>query len=215
MAIPTKAGHDGGSVVRFAMFAAAALAACGRVGFDPRGGENATEPDGGGTSPGEDGGSDAASAGSFGTMEVGISSQNSGSDRVWISRFALTDPAVVHTLTAHIAPVGAQATSLRGVIYADASGGPTTLLGTTTEVALPGSAIPGWVALPLATPPSLPPGTYWLGLHTSTQASIQYRSAAGATKFAGDIYGDGTDATYAGSATTFTMELSIYAEYTR
>lgn len=163
---------------------------------------------------GGDGGNDASGEGdSFGTMEVGISTQNTGVDRVWISQFELAEPALVNALAAYVGPVGSADATLRGVIYTDAAGAPTMLAGTTNEVLLSGSAAPAWVTLPMAAPRSLAPGTYWLGVHASAQASIAYQSATGATKFASDTYSDGTAATYSGSATTFTMQLSIYATY--
>lgn len=206
-------------MVRVALFAVAALVACGRIGFDEAAGAldgNTTSGSDGALAGGDATGTDASgTAGTFGTMQVGISTQNAGADRVWISRFALTEPAMVHTLVVHAGPTGAQASTVRGVIYADAAAAPTTLLGTTTELALPGSSTPGWLSLPFAAPIALSPGMYWLGTHNAITFSIEYRSAVGITKFGADLYSDGTDATYGGGATSFTMELSIYAEYTR
>lgn len=204
------------------MFALAALAGCGRIGFDALGGgggggDDTMQLDSGSGSGSSDAAlpSDASgAAGTFGTMEVGISTQNTGADRIWISSFALTESALVHTLVVHVGPTGGKSTTLRGVIYADAGGTPTTLLGTTDQVALSGSAARGWLALPLASPLSLAPGTYWLGTHNATQLGIEYRSATGCTRFTSDLYGDGASSPYAGGATTYTMQLSIYAEYT-
>ena len=199
------------------MFAVAALAACGRIGFDGQAarpdGDMVDSADGGVT--GEDAGGDAASGGtgSFGTMEIGISTQNTGDDRVWISRFMLSEAGQVSRLVAHLGTSG-QSLQLRGVIYADANGTPTTLVATSAERVLPGSTAPDWVTLALAAPVALAPGMYWIGTHTSAQASIAYRSATGESKFSNDTYSDGTATTYA-NVQSFSMQLSIYAEYMR
>lgn len=189
--------------------------ACGRIGFDPLGGGNDGVSDGGHTDGMQSGSADAAVAmGTFGSTEVGISMQNTGSDRVWISSFTLGEAAQVQRLVAHLAP-GASTSSVHGVIYADASGTPTTLIGTTANVTVANTSSPGWVALPFNAPVSLAPGTYWIGTHTMFQLSIAYQSAMGLSKFTNDTFSDGADATYGGGAQTFTLELSIYAEYTR
>lgn len=201
-------------VLRVALFAIACLAACGRLRFDERG----VRADGGDAGTTEDGARDApdpdAGTGTFGTMQVGISTQNTGADRVWLSKFTVTDPALVQRLVVHVAATGGQGSTLRGVIYADAGGTPTALLATTAAVAV-SSMQASWVPLALAAPASLVPGTYWLGTHNATAISIDYQSATGATRFTGDTFSDGADAAYGGGATTYNMELSIYAEYTR
>jgi hypothetical protein len=193
--------------------------ACGRIGFDPLGGPGGLGDDelgDGGLSDGMQGGSvDAPGAmGTFGSTDVGISTQNTGADRVWISSFTLSEAAQVQRLVAHLAP-GSSTSSVHGVIYADASGTPTTLLGTTANVTVANSSTPGWVPLPFGAPVALAPGTYWIGTHTMFQLAIAYQSAMGISKFNNDTFSDGADATYAGGAQSFTLELSIYAEYTR
>jgi hypothetical protein len=198
-------------VLRVALFAISCLAGCGRLGFEERN-VNADAAGGSGGTITDAPTGDASTA-SFGSMEVGISTQNTSNDRVWVSRFTLTEPAAVQQLVAYFAPNSGQS-NLRGVIYADASGTPTSLLGSTTVV-LAAQAQPTWVPLPFAAPVMLSPGDYWIGTHTATAIGIAYQSNMGASKFANDLFSDGTNATYTGSATTFTLQLSIYAEYTR
>ena len=198
-------------VVLMACFAAA----CGRVGFDAV--DNANQVVDGGTGDGMQTGSPDAPAGStatFGSTQVGISTQNSGADRVWLSRFTLTEAGQVQRIVAHLAP-GSSTSMVRGVLYADASSAPATLLGSTTSVTVANTSQPDWVSLPFSAPVSLAPGTYWLGTHTMFQVGIAYQSAMGLSKFNNDTFSDGADATYAGGTQTFTLELSIYAEYTR
>ncbi len=198
------------------MLAITCLAGCGRIAFDERAPFDAGDigAPGDGARDGNGGESDDAGTGTFGTMDVGISTQNTGSDRVWISQFMLTESAIVQQLVVHAAPTGGQPADVRGVIYADASGTPTTLLATTNVTTL-APAPSSWVPLALSAPLALEPGMYWLGTHNANAISIEYQSTIGATKFGGDVFSDGAAATYGGSATTFTMQLSIYAEYTR
>jgi hypothetical protein len=211
----TSCEYDG-IVLRVAMFAITCLAGCGRIAFD----ERAPFDAGDGGAPGDggrdasDGASDDASTGTFGTMDVGVSIQNTSTDRVWISQFMLTEPAMVQQLVVRCAPTGGQGADVRGVIYADASGTPATLLATTNVITVP-SGPQSWVPLAFSAPLALEPGMYWLGTHNASAISIAYQSAIGGTKFNNDVFADGTDATYGGGATTFSMQLSIYAEYTR
>lgn len=202
--------------VRAVVLMACLAAGCGRIGFDPLG--TAVTGDGGddsgGTTDGMGTTDGAANVGTFGTMQVGISTQNTGADRVWISKFTLAEAAQVQKIVAHLAP-GSSTSSVRGVIYADGSGTPTTLLGSSANVVVANTSQPDWVSLPMVTPVSLAPGDYWLGTHTMFQLAIAYQSSAGASKFNNDTFSGGADATYGGNAQTFTLELSIYAEYTR
>ena len=203
---------------RFALFAIACTAACGRIGFDERVGlvdGSTTGSDDGAIIGGDTGSDGSGGTGSFGSTEIGISSQNTGQDRVWITRFSLIEPAMVQTIVAHFGVQGGQGATVRGVVYADSANEPAALLARTDEVALAAGAAPSWVTLAFASPLVLQPGAYWLGTHNGSSISLQYQSTMGATKFAGDLYSDGTAATYAVGTTTFAMQISIYAEYLR
>jgi hypothetical protein len=52
------------------------------------------------------------------------------------------------------------------VIYRDAAGAPGALAAVGPEQVITPAAGGEWIALPLATPVSLAPGTYWLGILT-------------------------------------------------
>jgi hypothetical protein len=215
---PRDAASYSRPVHRFALFAISCVTACGRIGFDERAGlvDGSTNGSDDGAIIGGDGGSDGSGGtGSFGSTEIGISSQNTGQDRVWITRFMLTEPAMVQTIVAHFGVQGGQGALVRGVVYADAANEPAGLIARTNESALAAGAAPSWVTLAFASPLPLSPGAYWLGTHNGSSISVQYQSTMGATKFAGDLYSDGTAAAYATGTTTFAMQLSIYAEYTR
>lgn len=202
-----------GQVFRIVVFAMC-LAGCGRLAFD----EVVARSDAGNGSNGSNGSgtasADAASTGSFGTMQIGISRQNTSNDRVWISKFVLAEPANVQQLVVHFEVTGAQGSSVRGIVYADSNGTPTTLLGTTNVVDAPQMQA-AWVPLPFATPLMLSPGTYWLGTQNSNAIGIAYQSSTGASKFSNDAFSDGAAMPYAGGGTTFALQLSVYAEYTR
>lgn len=194
------------------MFAIACLAGCGRLAFD----EQDPRSDSGMTGQGSgDGGGSTSDGGTsnFGSTQVGISTQNSGTDRVWMSKFTLPESAMLQQLVVYCA-ANSQTSTVRGIVYADAAGTPTTLLGSSSVVNV-SSTQSSWVPLPFAAPVTLAPGTYWIGTQTSNAIKISYQSATGASRFNSDLFADGADTTYAGGATTYTMELSIYGEYTR
>jgi hypothetical protein len=184
-------------------------AACGRIGFDV-----ADDAGNGGSADASGTGIDAnPNSGTFGSTVVGGSNQGTGNNRVWVSSATLNESAMVHTLVAHLG-VSVAATTVRGVIYTDAAGQPSTWIATTNEVALPFGAAPAWVTFSFASSVSLVPGTYWLGTHNASAIDLQYEDLVGTTKFVGDTYADGSDFTFA-SGTTIVSRLSIYAEYTR
>ena len=186
-------------------FAAMACVACGRIGFDARG-------EGSGSGDAQGAGTDGnPNAGTFGSTEVGGSTQGTGNNRVWITRATLGESAMVDRLVVHLG-VSVAATTVRGVIYSDSAGEPSTWGASTNEVALPFGAAPGWVTFAFASPVSLAPGAYWLGTHNASAIDLQYEDMIGTTKFTPDVYADGSDFMFA-SGTTIAATLSIYAEY--
>jgi len=120
---------------------------------------------------------------------------------------------MVDRLVVHLG-VSVAATTARGVIYSDSAGQPSTWVATTNEVALPFGTAPGWVSFAFASPVPLAPGAYWLGTHNASALDLQYVDMIGTTKFAPDVYADGSDLLFA-SGTTIVATLSVYAEYTR
>ena len=72
-----------------------------------------------------------------------------------------------------------------------------------------------WVALPLATPVALVPGTYWLGMITgdTSMATVHFVGTSPASKvFIWDAYSNGPAAT-ADPPTVVPGPISVYAEY--
>lgn len=207
------------STLVVACVSAVALPACGRWGFD----ESRAVLDGAGSDDGmpSDGPqSDAAvdamvtpGTMTVGTTTVGASSQNTSNNRVWASRSSMSQAGMMQRLVAYVGTGGGQGTNVRGLIYRDAAGLPTTLVGETLAVALPAQTADGWVSLMFATPVALTAGMYWVGIQNDSSLQIAFQLGIGATKNTTDAYADGADAVYAGGSQTFMMELSIYGEY--
>ena len=103
------------------------------------------------------------------------------------------------------------------MIYRDAAGAPGALAAVGPEQVVTPAAGGEWIALPLATPVSLAPGTYWLGILTgdTSKATVHYVGGTpGAKVYIWDAYANA--AGNPASVGTFdTGPMSIYAEYTR
>ena len=57
-------------------------------------------------------------------------------------------------------------------------------------------------------------GTYWIGLQADGGVRVAYQAGTGSTKFKnGDAYADGPDPTWGAASSTYSMEMSVYAEY--
>jgi hypothetical protein len=102
------------------------------------------------------------------------------------------------------------------VIYRDAAGAPGALAAAGPEQVVTPAAGGEWIALPLSTPVSLAPGTYWLGVLTgdTSKATVHFVGSTPRAKVSvWDAYANG--AGNPASAGTFdTGPISIYAEYT-
>jgi len=101
--------------------------------------------------------------------------------------------------------------SVRGVIYADASGAPGARIASTNAVTIAAGRSAGWVDFELAKPTALSAGPYWIGLHSSTPSAVArwYGVAAeGALRFNADPYSDGAAASF-GTPRTDAKELSM------
>lgn len=92
--------------------------------------------------------------------------------------------AYVQTATTHNA---------KAIIYADAAGTPAALLGVSAESSVNSADALHWHPFDFSPPVDLQPGTYWLGIHNSTQP-ILFLYDTGATNqaaYVGDTYSDG------------------------
>jgi hypothetical protein len=103
------------------------------------------------------------------------------------------------------------------VIYRDAAGRPGALAATGPERVVTAAAGGEWIGLPLASPVTLPPGTYWLGLLTgdTSQATLHFiGNTPGQKAWAWDAYSNGP-ADPAPAPMIDAGPLSVFAEYTR
>jgi hypothetical protein len=106
--------------------------------------------------------------------------------------------------------------TLKAVIYADSGGSPGALVATGTQVTYKGDVQgSGWLDLPLASPVSLAPGTYWLGfIDGSTTLGMGYRydSVSNSRAYDPNLYSGGPSNPF-GAVTKDSEQASIYATY--
>jgi glucose/arabinose dehydrogenase len=151
----------------------------------------------------------------FGNQTVGSLSSVNTTDYERLSAFALGEPGRVTRLVIYLASPAGGSQRIRPVIYRDAGGTPGALAAAGPELLVAPSASGEWVGLPLTTPVSLTPGTYWLGMITgdTSKATVHFVGATPKAKvYIWDAYADGP-ATPAGAGTVDTGPISIYAEY--
>ena len=94
------------------------------------------------------------------------------------SAFRLGEPGRVTRLVIYLASPAGGSQRIRPVIYRDAAGAPGALAAAGPEQLVAPSASGEWVGLPLATPVSLTPGTYWLGMITGDTSNGDGASSA-------------------------------------
>jgi Calcineurin-like phosphoesterase len=160
-----------------------------------------------------------AGSSTFGKTAVGATTTYASADWKFVSKFTLTENASVQKLTANVLGSGLSgAQPIRGVIYADSAGNPGALKAVSQEVTIAFNAPRSWVDLPLSTPVSLSPGSYWLGLHAGAPASgnaltyFAYDTVTAAGRQRNDAYSDGASDPF-GTPTPKDRELSVYATY--
>ncbi len=106
---------------------------------------------------------------------------------------------------------------VKGVIYSDSGGSPGALVASGTEVTYRGSTNgSGWFDLPLASPVTLPPGTYWLGFITGANTEgmgYVYDNVSNSRAYNYNPYAGGPTNPF-GSSTKDSEQASIYATYT-
>jgi len=122
----------------------------------------------------------------------------------------------VTRLVIYLASPAGGSQRMRPVIYRDAAGAPGALVAVGPEQLVTPKASGEWVALPLATPVSLAPGTYWLGMLTgeTSKATVHFVGTTPRAKvYIWDAYANGA-ASPAPAGTLDAGPISIYAEYT-
>ena len=156
--------------------------------------------------------------GPFGNTGTGTASTYASPDYKFVSRFTLGEKGTVQKLSAYLRGSGTSGTqATRALIYADAAGVPGALAAVSDEVSIPYSAPKQWVDFGLPTAVTLPPGTYWLGLHAGPRSGdalvyYSYSAVTGAGELRYDPYADGPSDPF-GTGTAKDRSISIYATY--
>jgi hypothetical protein len=142
-----------------------------------------------------------------------------------VNRYSLPTPAHGLDIRIFLRPTsitGQQ--SLTGVIYADAAGAPSALLGATSELTYRSNQGSGWYYLyfprhPTQTDPSgllqLSPGNYWIGVIAGDEAGVAgvtFDPAPGVDNHDTNPYAEGPTDPF-GPITTGNERLSLYLDY--
>jgi hypothetical protein len=154
----------------------------------------------------------------FGRTTVG-SMHDLAADQKRASRFSVTESSIVSEISAYLDGKGSKkgrSQAVRYLIYADSGGRPGSLLGATAPHTIVKGATGAWVTLALATPLSLAPGAYHLGVHGGTQnGAARYSAvrASGAMRHNKNLFAAGPSDPF-GSTSSQDQSLSIFATRT-
>jgi hypothetical protein len=105
---------------------------------------------------------------------------------------------------------------LEGVLYSDAAGKPSGLLGTTSPLTFSSTKAAGWYDLTFPTPIKLAAGSYWIGVlagQASRVVGFRYDSVAGSRDWNANTYSSGPSNPF-GPVTVDSRQTSLYATYT-
>jgi subtilisin family serine protease len=111
-------------------------------------------------------------ANTFGKTTIGASTDPADANWMRADTFNLGQAVSVSKLTIYLQRLTSGQQVLEGVIYGDQSGSPGALIAVSNQVTFGTSAASGWYDLPFASPVSLSPGTYWIGLIDSTTTDV-------------------------------------------
>jgi len=155
--------------------------------------------------------------GTFGKSTVGGSSDTFVAERKRVNRYALPVAGSVTKLSiylAHTATSGQQL--LKGVIYADSTGAPGTLLGVSEQLTFTSSSSTGWYDLVFPAAIKLASGNYWIGVMTGATGGVtgfRWDSVSGSRDYNANTYSSGPTNPF-GTFTTDSEQTSLYATYT-
>jgi len=134
-----------------------------------------------------------------------------------VNRYNLPTAGSVTKLMVYLAPTAnAGQQVMKGIIYSDASGAPSALLGVTQELTFHSTDAAGWYEMKLPTPVKLAAGNYWIGTilgTTNNVAGFRYDKVTGSRDWNTNTYKTGPSNPF-GSVTTDAHQMSLYAAYT-
>jgi Fibronectin type III domain len=153
----------------------------------------------------------------FGKTSVGSSSDVFAANRKRVSEYSLPVAGSVSKLSVYLAPIGSSGQQvLEGILYANASGKPGGLLGTTVPLTFSSTNAAGWYDLSFGTPLNLAAGSYWIGVITGEAgkvAGFRYDPVASSRDWNANTYTSGPSNPF-GAVTTDSEQASLYATYT-
>ena len=145
----------------------------------------------------------------FGYLFQGASTGVTSANDSLVNRFYLSSRASISKLTVYNTAVLG---NIKGVIYADSSGEPGTLLGTTSA----SSASIGWTDLNFVTNVTLEPGMYWIGAVYDNICTYSYDAGLGGVERykVASGYSSPADPWDTAGDSSNTNLYSVYATYT-
>jgi hypothetical protein len=159
----------------------------------------------------------SAQTATFGTTTIGGTYDAFAPDRKRVNAYSLSQAGSVSKLSVYLQPGYASGSAdIEGVIYADSNGSPGALIATSSQLVFPSTGAAGWYDLPFASPPSLAPGRYWIGVFTggpTHTAGYRYTTVSNSRALNSNLYTSGPSNPF-GSATIDSQEMSLYAKYT-
>jgi hypothetical protein len=124
----------------------------------------------------------------------------------------------VSKLSIYLAPTStAGQQTIKGVIYADASGAPGSLMASSNELVFHSTDKAGWYDLVLSAPRTLTAGNYWIGVLTGASAgvaSFRWDSVSGGRVYNNNTYTSGPTDPFGSIQGTDNEQASLYATYT-
>jgi hypothetical protein len=152
-----------------------------------------------------------------GKTTVGKSSAQLLANFKRVNQCTLPVNATLSELSIYLSPTSHSGTQLiKGIVYADSKGSPTTLLGTTIQLTFTSKSKAGWYHLAFATPLKLLAGNFWIGMITGASQNVgaeHYDSVTNAQDSNTNSYSAGASNPF-GSFKKGNERMSLYATYT-
>lgn len=156
----------------------------------------------------------SSSPSTFGVTTVGPNGDTMLADRKRVDAVSLPAAGSVTSLSMYLAPTATSGSqSLTGVLYADASGAPGALLGTTQAMTYTSQSAAGWYVMTFPSAVPLTVGRYWIGVLSSGTSGVtgfRWTSSPSARAYNADTAADGPSNPF-GAAGFDSEQMSVYA----
>jgi thermitase len=153
----------------------------------------------------------------FGKTSIGASPDVFASARKRVNCYTMPSPGAVTLIEIYLAPSGKSGQQvMKGIVYADEGGLPTTLLGVTEQFTFHSTNTPGWYEMKFASPLSLPAAPYCIGVITGATTNIsgyRYDSVTNSRFYDANNYNAGPSNPF-GNINVDSEQMSLYAVYT-